>query len=269
LWPKLTKIDKFARETVVRTFPSGERRVSKDPPPEIVLKAFDELGTNNAVAAAFGVTRHVVARWVSLYGMNVTSRPEVRHSNFVRRCLAEQGDKIRVGQWIMDEGSVGVTYFKRTNYTSLLVCGSMNDFEALDLISRILQTPCNCSRSGRINTLPLLGVRMYSSKAYALLETVLPHMAGLKAMEARAALAFLPPTGMVSGKHTTDEFLTPVWREFALLSLKSWSARRRQKIEDDELEILAKEWVEGRIKRARRFVYAAVQPKGPVDPVQN
>jgi hypothetical protein len=260
LWPRLTKIDEFAREVVIKTFPSGERRISKDPPPEIVLKAFDDLGTSNAVAAAFGVTRHVVARWVSVYGVNVISRPEVRHSNFVRRCLAEQGVRIMMGQWIMDEGSVGVTYFKRTNYTALLVCGSMNDPEALDFISKILQTPCNCSRSGRTNTLPLLGVRMYSSKAYALLDTVLPHMAGLKAMEARAALAFFPPTGIASGKHTTDEFLTPVWKEFALLSLKSWSARRRQKIEDEELEILAKTWVEGRIKRARRFV-DAVRPK--------
>lgn len=62
LWPKLSKIDNFAREAIVKTYPSGERRVAKDPSPEVVLKAFDELGTHKAVAAAFGVTRHVVTR---------------------------------------------------------------------------------------------------------------------------------------------------------------------------------------------------------------
>ena len=56
------------------------------------------------------------------------------------------------------------------------------------------------------------------------------------------------------GRHTTDEFLTPVWREFAIKTLKSWNGRRVQKLTDDVLEGFARTWVEGRINRARRFM---------------
>lgn len=256
LWPKLSRIDNFAREAVVKTYPSGERRLAKDPPPDVVLKAFDELGTHKAVAAAFGVSRHVVTRWISLYGLDVISRPDIRHSNFVRKCLEDPKDRIRVAQWITDEGSVGLTYSNQADYSSLLVAGSMNDYDALSVISSILETPCTCSRSGQTTTLPLLGLRMVSAKAYALLEVLLSEMKGLKNMEARAALSFFPRTGTLPGRHTTDEFLLPVWKEFAISSLRSWNARRRKKLSDEEMTWKARAWVEGRIKRARRFVDA-------------
>ena len=254
VWPRFAEIPSFSREAKVRVYPSGERRLAKDPSPEVVLKAFDELGTHNAVAAAFGVTRHVVTRWISLYGLRVTSRPEIRHANFVRKCLENPSDRIRVAQWIVDEGTVGVTYFSRGDYTSLLVCGGMNDSDAIRVISSILQTPTLCSRSGHLTTLPLQGVRMLSSKAYVLLEILLPEMQGLKAMEARAALCFFPRAGIIRGRHTTDEFLVPIWKEFATSSLTSWNAKRRKRLSDDELASLARTWVEGRIRRARRFV---------------
>lgn len=268
VWPRFAVIPSFAREAEIRVYPSGERRLTKDPSPEIIRKAFEELGTHNAVAAAFGVTRHVVTRWISLYGLNVTSRPEIRHANFVRKCLEDRSDRIRVAQWIVDEGTVGLTYFARTDYTSLLVCGSMNDCDAIRAISSILQTPSVCSKSGHLTTLPLQGVRMLSSKAYVLLEILLPEMQGLKAMEARAALSFFPRTGIITGRHTTDEFMVPVWEEFARSSLKSWNAKRRQKLANDELEIRVRAWVEGRIRRARRFIDAPIAPSSNPQPTK-
>ena len=231
-------------------------RLRKDPPSEVVQKAFEELGTHNAVAAAFGVTRHVVTRWISLYGINVVSKPEVRHANFVKKCLEKEIDRIRVAQWVTDEGSVGVTFMSRMDYTAMLVCGGMNDNDAILAISSILQTPFNCSRSGKSGTLPMLGVRMVSAKAYALLTILLPYMSGLRALEGKAALAFFPPSGTLRGRHTTDEFLIPVWREFADASLKSWNAKRRQSLPDNELKAMARDWVNGRIRRARRFIDA-------------
>ena len=254
LWPKLSRDDKFARKAVVKIYPSGERRLEKDPPPDLLLTAFDELGTHKAVAAAFGVTRHVVTRWILLYGLDVVSRPYIRHSNFIRKCLEDQRDRIRVAQWLVDEGSVSATYSHRSDYTSLLVCGSMNDSDAISVISSILQTPSTCSRSGRITALPLLGIRVVSAKAHALLEILLPEMKGLKAMEARAAISFFPPSGIVPGRHTTDEFMLSVWRNFAIDTLKSWNQKRRQKLSDYEMANMARTWVEGRIRRARRFI---------------
>jgi hypothetical protein len=256
VWPRFSKIPSYSSEVEVKVYFSGERRIAKDPPPETVLKAFDELGTHNAVAAAFGVSRQVVKRWVSQYGLSVISRPEIRHGNFVKMCLVDRSDRIRVAQWIMDEGTVGVTYFPRNDTTSLLVCGNMNDCDAIRVISSILQMPPVCTRSSRLATLPLQGVRMPSSKAYVLLEILLAEMQGLKAMEARAALSFFPRTGIISGRHTTDEFMVPVWKEFAINTLRSWSARRRQKLSEVEMKDMAREWVEGRIRRARRFIGA-------------
>jgi len=258
LWPPLSRIDRYSSEIQVRYFPCGQRRISKDPNPEVIKQAFDELGTHNAVAAAFGVTRHVVTRWISLYHLEVKSRPEVRHSNFVKEALASSGDRIRVAQWVMDEGSVGVTYFSRTDLTSLLVGGGMNDFEAINAISTVLKTPYECSRTSHSTALPMMGVRMSSAKAYALLETILPHMYGLKAMEAKEALVFFPSSGILRGRHTTDEFLSSVWKEFAITSLRSWSARRRQHLSVEEIQKRAEAWVEGRIFRARRFLEGRV-----------
>jgi hypothetical protein len=91
-------------------------------------------------------------------------------------------------------------------------------------------------------------------------EIIGPHLVGLKAMEARAALKFFPPSGLLRGRHTTDEFLTHVWEEFAIHTLHEWNSRRISKLSDHALENYARGWVEGRIRRARRFVDAPAQP---------
>jgi hypothetical protein len=226
----------------------------RDPPRSVLLKAFDELGTYSEVANAFGVSRTVVERWMEKYDLNNPSRPEIKLANQMRGLVSNNEDRDRVAQWLMDEGSVTVSYFIRSNYTILVVCGSMNDYAVLSRISSILGVPVTSSRVPSTSTLPVGAVRVQGAKAHALLETLLPHLMGLKASEAKAALVFFPRTGRIKGRHTTDEFFLPVWREFAISSLRSWNARRRKRLSDEELVNLAKTWVEGRIRRARRFI---------------
>jgi len=96
----------------LKTYPSGERRVIRDPPAALVLRAFDDLGTFVAVSDAFGVDRNAVRRWIREYGLIVKSRPEVRFANAIRSRLTESKGEEKVGQWLMDEGSVSVAYLR-------------------------------------------------------------------------------------------------------------------------------------------------------------
>ncbi|MDV3278631.1 MAG: hypothetical protein LYZ69_09255 [Nitrososphaerales archaeon] len=91
------------------------------------------------------MSRAVVKRWLRDYSLTVTSRPEVGLSNYIRRRLASEDDRTKVAQWVMDEGSISVAFFKRTDLTSLVVCGSMNDFDVLSEISNILAAPITTS----------------------------------------------------------------------------------------------------------------------------
>ncbi|MDV3278632.1 MAG: hypothetical protein LYZ69_09260 [Nitrososphaerales archaeon] len=97
-------------------------------------------------------------------------------------------------------------------------------------------------------------VKVHAAKAYALLEVLGNRLSGLKAMEAKAALNFFPRSGSVRGRHTTDEFLVPVWREYAHEALKAWNSKRRVKLGETQIGEWAASWLEGRIKRARRFI---------------
>lgn len=247
-------LPRFADSIVVKVFPSGQRRTIKDPPASLLRTAFDELGTNVAVARAFGVTRRVVKRWTEDCGLGVVSRPEVRYANSVRARLSIGEDQEKVAQWLMDEGSVSVAYFGPTDSTILLVCGGMNDFDVLSQIGRVLGVPITSSRLPSLTTLPMGAVRVQGPRAYALLQALVPRLLGLKELEAREAMRFFPPSGKVKGRHTTDEFLSNVWLEHARKSLFEWNSRRRVKLGSEELEARAKAWVEGRIRRARRFL---------------
>ena len=163
---------------------------------------------------------------------------------------------VRVSQWLMDEGSVSVAYFRRGDYTTLIVCGSVNDYAVLSVLSGILDTPIMSSKSPGSTTLPMGAIRIQSARAYALLQVIRPHLVGLKAMETKAALAYFPSTGLVRGRHTTDEFLVSVWKRFAIEILQQWNSRRTHKESARNLQEFARTWVEGRIRRARRFVDA-------------
>ena len=86
------------------TYPSGQWRGVKDPTPASWGRAFEELGTDTAVAGAFGVSRRVVSRWLSLYGMDPASRPEVLITKTFRKRMSNREDRVKVAQWLMDEG---------------------------------------------------------------------------------------------------------------------------------------------------------------------
>ncbi len=252
-------LPRYAELIEVKTFPTGERRIKKDPPREAVEKAFAELGTSKAVATAFGVGRDVVKRWTSEYEMDVISRPEAGLANTMKLRLREEVDRCKAAQWLMDEGSVSVAYFRRGDYTILLVCGSMNDYLVLASISDIIDARITSSRVPKETALPMSAIRVQSARAYALLEAIAPHLLGLKAMEAQAALRRFPPSGILRGRHTTEEFFLPIWKQFPLEALILWNARRRVKMSQLEIFALAEKWVEGRVKRARRFIDAPVK----------
>jgi hypothetical protein len=235
------------------TYPSGERRIGKMPPRGLVMAAFRELGTFKGVATAFGVTRGTIKHWAKMYGFHPESHPEFGLASFMKGRLTDDIDKCKVSQWLMDEGSVSVAYFARRDNTVLLVCGSMNDYEVLSSISGILDTAITSSKAPGRTTLPMGALRVQSARAYVLLEILRPYLVGLKAKEAEAAVKFFPPSGLLKGRHTTEEFLLHVWREFAFSALHEWNKRRRIKIGEQEILERARKWVAGRVKRARRF----------------
>jgi hypothetical protein len=249
-----SKPGKYADAVKIRTYPSGQRRTVKDPPPHTVAKAFEELGTYSSVASAFGVTRRVVSRWISFYGLNLVSMPGLKLAMEMRTRLARAGDREIVGQWLMDEGCVTVGYFVRTDSTILIVCGSMNDFAVLSRISSILVVPIVSSKNPGGTTLPMGSVRVQGARAYALLQILKPHLRGLKLLEAEAALRFFPASGTIPGRHTTDEIFATEWDGYARSTLREWNLRRRFPENPEKIEEWAVTWVEGRIRRARRFV---------------
>ena len=247
-------IPRFADAIVVKHFPTGQNRVVRDPPAYLLRVAFEKLGTHVAVAGAFGVTRRVVSRWLRESGVEVVSRPEVRYAESMRQRLKKVEDQERTAQWLMDEGSVSVAYSPRTDHTILLVCGSMNDYAVLSKIGEILGVQITSSNAPAVTTLPMGAVRVQGPRAYATLRLLRPRLMGLKGMEADEALRFFPPSGGVGGRHTTDEFLTKTWRDYAKGCYSEWNKRRRIKSSRDDMERLAAAWVEGRIRRARRFI---------------
>jgi hypothetical protein len=256
-------IGRYSGSIHVNTYPSGERRIDGDPPRSLLEAAFQELGTRAAVAHAFGVSRDVVKRWVTGYQMTTVSRPEAALAANMKRRLSNEGDRRVVAQWIMDEGSISVAYFSRGDYTILIVCGSMNDYSVLALLSKILEVSITSSKSPSPTTLPMGAIRVQSARAYALLGELPPDLHGLKGQEARAALEFFPPSGLLRGRHTTDEFLLPAWKGFSMKTMFEWNSRRRVKTREDRLTQLADISVNARVRRARRFLDASQRSVAP------
>jgi hypothetical protein len=253
-------LSRYSEFITVKIYPNGERRIEMMPSKELLLRAFGELGTRAAVASAFGVARSTVKHWTQNHGIEVVSHPEAILASTIRHRLSAETDKCKVSQWLMDEGSVSVAYFAKSDHTILLVCGSMNDFEVLSSISEIVDTKITSSKAPGPKTLPIGAIRVQSARAYALLDAILPHLVGLKAKEAEAALKFFPPSGLRRGRHTTDEFLFVVWKEFSLNAIHEWNKMRKVKISEEEINERARIWVESRIRRARRFLDAPSVP---------
>ncbi len=136
--PDITPTKGFAGAIVVKNFPSGEKRITRGPLKSRLELAFEEFGTHKAVAAAFGVSRGTVRRWLRNCRIDIVSRPEVLISKSMLLRLRSKDDCLTLAQWLMDEGSVSVDYLGTTDLTYLVVGGGMNDYEVLSHLSSIL-----------------------------------------------------------------------------------------------------------------------------------
>ncbi len=216
-------------------------------------EAFAKLGTQTAVAELFGVTRETILTWALKCGFKVASHPEIGRGRVIERLLADPIDRARVSQWLIDEGTVSLSYDAVQNTTRLVVAGGMTDVEAIDRIGRILNanvTSASVNFDGPI--LPVFSLVLRSAEAYAVLRVLQPELVGLKADEAKAALAYFPPSGYVKGRHTTDEFLLPIWRVFTTRVVHRWNAKKKSPLDGSTVIKIIDRWLEGRINRARR-----------------
>jgi hypothetical protein len=169
--------------------------------------------------------------------------------------LKSEGDRIRVAQWLADEGSVSVQFERRVDSTYLQLCGSMVDSLALGEIAHILRKNVfSVTRELTQGWLPMMYVKVVGPEAYSSLEAIRSNLIGLKAFEVDEALKFFPRSGVVKGRHTTDEFLTPAWIRFGELVLETWNSRRAAHLTKLELRHLLSGWLESRRRRARRYL---------------
>ncbi|MDA4122617.1 MAG: hypothetical protein OK456_05485 [Thaumarchaeota archaeon] len=166
--------------------------------------------------------------------------------------LADPTSRVRVAQWIVDEASISVGYHRRHDTTSLLVSGAMNDNVAINEIAKYLGVAVIAGASPADGRLPTHIAKVQGSRAYILLGLLTNELTGLKALEARAALSFFPPSGIIKGKVTTDVYMQSVWRQFAKDSVEVWNRKRRIKLSPLEMEEIVEAWIANRTGRARR-----------------
>jgi hypothetical protein len=233
----------------------GYRRTLPMPARERLRKAFLDLGTQTAVADFFNVTRPTILKWATRYSISVESRPEILRAKRLTSLLSDPRDRVRVAQWLVDEGSISTSYDAKNDNTFLTVSGAMVDIDTLNVVGRILGSNVNCERyPSHLGWLPMSCTKLRSAEAYALLKSLRGELLGLKAMEAVAALAYFPASGYLPGRHTTDEFLLPVWKLYSSRVVTEWNKKRRLQLTEDQLERMAKAWVSSRVKRARTFL---------------
>src|ERR1700687_4983164 len=97
------------------------------PPRKQLEEAFDNLGTQIAVADYFDVSRPTLLKWAELHEVAVQSRPEIPRAKRMSTYLSRLQDRVRVAQWIADEGSVSSRYDSINDSTVLSVTGQMTD----------------------------------------------------------------------------------------------------------------------------------------------
>jgi translation initiation factor 1 (eIF-1/SUI1) len=222
------------------------------PHPEQLQEAFQRLGTVTAVARVYGVSRWTVYRWTKKLNLEPELRPEIPIHHLLSGLLSEKVVRTRVAQWIVDEASISIAYNSRTGTTSLMLAGAMNDDSAMDAIAQALDVRVGSGATPPKGRLPMHTIRIQGPKAYGLLGLVLKELTGLKAMEAKVALSFFPPSGIVKGKLTTDVYMGTVWRQFARESVEEWNRRRRKKLSLVQIEEIVEAWILNRTARARR-----------------
>ena len=222
------------------------------PSAQAILSAFNELGTQTSVATFFGVSRRTIDRWIKELNIHPDLRPEIPIRQLLSSTLSDSATRIKVAQWIIDEASISVAYHSRYDKTSLLLVGAMNDVRAMESMAAKLDVEVISGAIPPGGTLPMHVIRLQGSRAYCLLELLSNELEGLKASEAKAALAYFPPSGIVEGKVTTDVYFERVWRDFASESIEAWNKKRKKKVSVVQMESLLESWVGNRIARARR-----------------
>jgi len=183
-------------ESELQTLPSNQPRI---PSAERILEAYRELGTQTSVATFFGVSRRTILRWTEKPGLEPEFRPEIPVNQMLSSSLSESESRVRIAQWIMDEASITVAYDLRSDSTSLMVAGAMNDHMVLEPISKGLGVAIVSGAAPAKGRLPMHIVRVQGARAYSLLCLLSKELTGLKALEAKAALAYFPPSGFVKG----------------------------------------------------------------------
>jgi hypothetical protein len=174
----------------------------------------------------------------------------------MRARLANPLDRVRVAQWICDEGTISTSFDAVNHSTYLTVGGSMVDGYVMQEIGRIIHERAN-NETTRLHPgwLPMRYLRIHSAEAYALLSEVYNELLGLKKLEAEAALGYFPPWGYVKGRHTTDEFMAQAWRQFAEFSVLRWNEMRKVPLARDKLGQAMESWFRLRIRRSRYYRY--------------
>jgi hypothetical protein len=128
----------------------------------------------------------------------------------------------------------------------------MNDDGAMSAIANELGVSIISGAAPPRGRLPTHVLKLQGARAYSLLGLLRRELTGLKALEANAALAFFPPSGIVKGKVTTDVFMAPVWERFARQSVDRWNSKRRSKLSGAQADEIVEAWVMNRTARARR-----------------
>jgi hypothetical protein len=222
------------------------------PTAERILDAFQELGTRASVATFFGVSRWTIDRWNKKLNLHPELRPEIPINQLLSSLLSDPTSRVRVAQWIVDEASISVAYNLRFGTSSPMVVGAMNDTAAMQVIAKQLGVTVISGAVPQKGRLPTHIVKVQGARAYSLLGVLSTELTGLKALEAEAALAFFPPTGIVKGKLTTDVYMGAVWRRFARESAEVWNANRKRKLSQLQIDEMVEAWVLNRTARARR-----------------
>jgi hypothetical protein len=234
--------------------PRGYNKKANRPPANDILKSFAELGTQKEVARRYDVSRATVWKWQQQLGLNVQYHPEIPRAQLMTSYLSNQVDRVRLAQWICDEGTVSASYDLKNDNTYLVVGGSMTDSFVLEEIGRVThERVSNETRTPTFGWMPMRYVRLYSAEAYALLVCIHDELLGLKRYEAEAALKFFPPCGYLHGRHSTDEFLKEAWRLYAEGVVRQWNGSRQKPISQAEMTRMVETWIELRVKRARYF----------------
>lgn len=166
------------------------------PTAEQLLRAFEALGTSSSVGTFFGVSRRTIRRWTTTLKLQPEYRQEVPINQLLSNLLSEHSARVRVAQWIVDEASISIALNKRMNTSSLILIGAINDDSAMEEIAEILAASIYSGTNPMNGRLPTHVLKIQGAKAYGILRLVSGELLGLKALEAKAARAFFPPSGI-------------------------------------------------------------------------